>query len=220
MVSASLVSLNWGIWSNDAIFSTMPSRKNLWISSNYSLDVVLFLNLIMPQLLKVNKTVQYIKSTTYLYQDCRPWAIPISQGLYNIWLHAKHAQGICCIETFSLPSLWFKQGWWCLIKPRTPRGFTRGPQNGNAGKYFVSHIFFNFMCHIVSVLNMILVLIPLPLDGTFSIFSLIHNTIFTLWVWEVFLVFPWKTYLFFKSGGVNFHRCVRTCSTRNLHHFY
>ena len=45
------------------ILSPIPTRKNIWISSNYSLDVVLFVNRIMFQLLKVPNTGQYVKST-------------------------------------------------------------------------------------------------------------------------------------------------------------
>ena len=57
-------------FNNDAILSMIPLMKTVWTSSKSSRDVVLLVNLMMLQLLKVPNTGQYVKSKLGWYSGC------------------------------------------------------------------------------------------------------------------------------------------------------
>ena len=69
------------------------------------LDEFLFVNIMMLQLLKNNRTVHYVHSTTCCYWDCVMWDTPGHHKWSKMFIHATNEQGIWGIVTFQWPRL-------------------------------------------------------------------------------------------------------------------
>ena len=70
--------------------------------------------------------------------------------------------------------------------------------------------------HIIYVLNMILTLHLILLNEPFSIITLIHHSIFTCWIWNMFLELPCKNDVCVHSGGMHCRMWVIRWCTRQL----
>ena len=140
--------------------------------------------------MKDNNIGQCVQSSTVWYRGCWEWYTPEAQCLSNILVHTKQTHGIHCIEIFH-GKFWALFKYYIVYSTLSLHGVSCVAQNmAIQGTEFFTLKLQSCVWHILSVLNMILMICIISLTGTLSIFNLVYRTIFTWWFWKIFLKLP------------------------------